>query len=231
MHGGQDDVDGRAGQGHQQLLPGVVGHPLEPGHPADGQEDDVARADAEAPGGQRVPQLVQDHDAEQRQDEDQATDRLPDIAVGQVVLDADPDQQEEEREVDVDVDAGDPANPPGPAHGRPPYSDQTMFSLRPNLGITLSRSGPVSLGSLDDEGSGRWRGFDRYSTLACRRTGWGYSPMSCMTSSGMAELTGSFNWCRHVERDRIVVRPGPLGQDARQLLRPLLAQLGRRAGP
>src|SRR5262249_26179560 len=101
-----------------------------PSHPADGQEDDVARADAVASGGQRVPQLVQDHDPEQGQDEGHAAECVRRVVVGQVVLQPHPAQQKEEGEVDVDVDAGDAANPPGPPHG--------CLSLLFNSGVVVA---------------------------------------------------------------------------------------------
>ena len=113
---GQYDVDSRSGERHHDFLPGILGHPLQAGHPADGQERYVARADAVVPGGQCVTQLVQDHDAEQSQDEDQATYRLPQVAVRQVVRQGHPAEQKEKRGMDVDVDARNSANPPGPVH-------------------------------------------------------------------------------------------------------------------
>ncbi len=53
--GGQHHVDGRPGERHDQFLLGVVGHPFQPRHAADGQESNVARADAVTPSSQRMP--------------------------------------------------------------------------------------------------------------------------------------------------------------------------------
>ena len=53
-----DDVDGRAGEGHHQFLARPLGNALEAGDAADRPERHVGRADAVAAGGEDMPELV-----------------------------------------------------------------------------------------------------------------------------------------------------------------------------
>ena len=104
-----------------------------------------------------------------------------------------PAEYKEKRGMDVDVDPRNTANPPGPVHCCSPNSPCGWVAFVPrSTAFPVIQVGPPER---PGPGCSKWRGFDRYSTLAWRRMGWGYSPMSCMTWSGMAELTGSFNCC------------------------------------
>ena len=123
QHGGDHHVDGRPGQRHPQLLARVVGHALEPRHAADRQQRDVARGDAVAARGQRVPELVQHHAEKERQDEHQARDARPGGLTGASARRR-PTEQQQERRVDEDADARTSAifqdhfiRPPAPYRG------------------------------------------------------------------------------------------------------------------
>jgi hypothetical protein len=116
QNAGDHHIHRRAGQRHPQLLLGIVGHPLQPCHPADGQERDVARDDSIAPRGQRVPELVQHHASKQRPHEQHPFDAGAHAVLLLPANQADPQQQQEERQVQVDRNAEQLANPQGPLH-------------------------------------------------------------------------------------------------------------------
>src|SRR5690606_3147761 len=100
---------------HDELFVRALGKPLQPGDAADGQERDVRRVDAEPFGGQRVTELVQQHRAENAQDESQALDHRGPPA-HEVVAHREPEQKEQEGDVEPDGDARHFSHVERPAH-------------------------------------------------------------------------------------------------------------------
>jgi hypothetical protein len=114
----QHDVDRGTGERDEQFLPRILGHPLEPRHAADGEQRDVARANAVVPRRERVAELVEHDDREQREDEDDARRGVGKAPPLEKVSHADPREQDEKGGVHVDVDARDPPQlPRPPGHG------------------------------------------------------------------------------------------------------------------
>ena len=70
-----DDIHRRAGERDPEFLGGLVGHPLQSRHAADGQERDVLGRNAVAPRHEGVAVFVQEHAAKQAEEEDHAVDR------------------------------------------------------------------------------------------------------------------------------------------------------------
>lgn len=102
--GSNDHVDGRAGQRHPQFLDGLVGHALQAGDAADGQQGDVAPL-AVAAGGPGVAVLVQD-DREEEQQEAHAFEHAGQAAGLHLVTEAEEGNQEQEGSVNVHVNVG-----------------------------------------------------------------------------------------------------------------------------
>jgi hypothetical protein len=111
------DVHGRAGEGHDHLLPRILGHRFEHCEAADRQERDVLRPDAVPPGGQRVAEFVQDDADEKRQDEQDAADHPCDGPGFRPEDQTEIDNEEQERGMDIDVDASEGSEPCRPFHG------------------------------------------------------------------------------------------------------------------
>ena len=65
-----DHIHHRTGRGDGQFLGWFFRHPLQSRHPADGQQGDVRRVNAEGFCHQRVSELVQDNADEEEQDQD-----------------------------------------------------------------------------------------------------------------------------------------------------------------
>ena len=143
---GQGDVDRGPGQGDQQLLSRLVGHPLQPCHAADRQQRDVAGADPEPPRGQGMPQFVQDHDAEQGGDGQQPVDRVAPLVPRQVAAERHPAEQEEECKMDMDVNTEYSSDAPGASHRCCPLlvsrGLRVQFGSRFGRGIRHAGPGP-----------------------------------------------------------------------------------------
>src|SRR2546422_5878925 len=60
----------------RSLLPRIVRYALQSGHATDGQQGDIAGADAVTPGGERVAELVQHHAGEQGERSEEHTSEL-----------------------------------------------------------------------------------------------------------------------------------------------------------
>jgi len=116
QHDGDEHVDRRAGQRHAKLLPGILRHPFQPGHAADGQERDIAGLDAESPGHQGVPQFVQ-HDAPEdgQHERDAVEDPSKITPLGNDNVD-EPGDQQDERPMDEHPDPGHLAQLERPFH-------------------------------------------------------------------------------------------------------------------
>src|SRR3989449_7719835 len=99
----------------RSLLPRIVRYALQSGHATDGQQGDIAGADAVPPGGERVAELVQHHAGEQGEDERDAVERRR-AAARKPVCDPDPSQKQEKRGVHIETDAGHRSDLPRPFH-------------------------------------------------------------------------------------------------------------------
>ena len=108
-------VDRGARQRHHDFLPGLLRHPLQRRHPADGQKGDVGGGDAVAASGKDVAELVQHNAHEQGDDEEDAVDRLGRTAMCPVDG-RDPGEQEKERQVDAHGRAADIEQLDRPTH-------------------------------------------------------------------------------------------------------------------
>lgn len=111
-----EHIDEWASKSDDELLPRVVGHSLEAGHAADGEEGDVRSLDAERSGGKSVAEFVKEDAEEEGADEDEAVDRLGD-ATCEVITEANPCEEKEKSEVKLDLDAGDSGDYEGSGHG------------------------------------------------------------------------------------------------------------------
>ena len=110
-----DDVDGRAGEGHHQFLARLFGNALEAGDAADRPERHVGRADAVAAGGEDMAELVRQDAGKSRRMKStpsMAASRPPSAPVAA----ADPDEEEQERDVHAHHRAGDGGDRDGPEH-------------------------------------------------------------------------------------------------------------------
>ena len=133
-------VDQRAGDGHNQLLPRLVGHPLKACHPANRQQRDVRCVDAKGARGQGVAELVQQHAAEQGENEEHAfggRGRAADFVVGET----NPRQEQKEGDVDADLDAGDSRDFDGPAHKRVAGFRRLLLLLDRERSVRRTRRG------------------------------------------------------------------------------------------
>ena len=75
----EDNVDGRSGERHHELLSRIVGHPLQPGHAANRQQRDIPRRNAVASRGECMSQFVEHDNPEQGQNVRQTIDCLTQI--------------------------------------------------------------------------------------------------------------------------------------------------------
>src|SRR3989449_6262093 len=82
----------------RSLLPRIVRYALQSGYATDGQQGDIAGADAVTPGSERVAELVQDHAGEQGKDETDTGERRR-AAARNPVCDPDPCEEQEKRGV------------------------------------------------------------------------------------------------------------------------------------
>ena len=102
----------------QDFLVGIIRVSFDRCDTADRQQNDAARADAEATSGQRVPELVQDHAEEQGQYEGHAVEDRGQRSFQLPVAQRDPQDQDDEGDVKIDFDVRHPCNFPGPLHAR-----------------------------------------------------------------------------------------------------------------
>ena len=105
---GDDQRDERPGERDQQLLPRLVRHALEPRHAPDGEQDDVGRAHAETARHRNVPELVEQHAAEDAQQHEGGRG---------AALQPEEAEQEQEGDVDLHVGTGNPEEAQRPGHG------------------------------------------------------------------------------------------------------------------
>src|SRR5262249_60924312 len=108
-------VDGRAGQGDAQLFPRLFTHALQPGNAADGVERDVARADAEDTGHQRMAQFMQHHAAKHGEQKQDREERKSPAAL-RSLAEEDVSSQEQEAPVNVNAYAEGRTQFPGSEH-------------------------------------------------------------------------------------------------------------------
>jgi hypothetical protein len=85
----------------------------------------VARFDAVFLGGEGMPKFVQQHAAEERQNEADAGQRRGERFPRPQIAQADSDNDEQKRGMNVNADAGEGADFPGPFHD---FAFSTMFS-------------------------------------------------------------------------------------------------------
>src|SRR5690606_19949302 len=108
------DRDRRPGDRYGKLPPRLLRDPLELRHPAYRQEGDRPGGDTEAPRGERVPVLVEDH---RREDGEYEYDTVHRIARGSVKLVAGerhPGEQDEERGMYTNLDPREASQLPRP---------------------------------------------------------------------------------------------------------------------
>jgi hypothetical protein len=104
-----------AGNGDQQLLAGLLRHPLDACHAADGQQRYVARADAEAACDEDMTELVGEHAGKDQDDEHDGIQCLR-LAVLRTNRNGIPGDQEKERQVDANLGPEKATERDRPAH-------------------------------------------------------------------------------------------------------------------
>jgi hypothetical protein len=128
QHQANDEVDGGAGERHDQFLRRIARQALQAGNAPDRQQRHLRRLDAIAAGGDDVAEFMQHHAGEQEDDENGAVERGGGASSGPAA-ESDPDEEQDEGDVDLDRRPAESANGDRPAH---------CSHLRLNPGIPAS---------------------------------------------------------------------------------------------
>jgi hypothetical protein len=125
---GDDDIHHRAGDGDQQLLPGLVRHPVHIGDAADRQQRHFRRHNAELSRREDMPEFMQHDAGEDRRNEQNALSggfRAALLPGAQ----ANPGEEQQQGHMNADRSAFETANGEGPAHDDFQQEDQYLSEI------------------------------------------------------------------------------------------------------
>lgn len=126
---GDGDIDSRSGDGNDELLEGIAGHPGEAGNSADGEEGYIRGADSEGARGEGVSEFMEEDTEKKQKNKRKACESCGPASM--LKMDESIECKKEEKgRVDADINACDPAQGIGPLHAGLGYS---IIKLRPIL--------------------------------------------------------------------------------------------------
>jgi hypothetical protein len=114
-NGGDHDIDGRSGDGNDELFAGLVGHALQARNASEGPQGHVSRVYAIMLGREDMAELVEHHAKKQERNEGYALPRRFRAAL-LVKGEPDPGQEKQEGHVNTYRRSGNPSDGNGPRH-------------------------------------------------------------------------------------------------------------------